>query len=497
MKHYTSFFLKYIFLIFFVLQSSSVIYSQDKKVLWIHGLGDATGEPNDIANISGWQERYAEEFARDRKMSSKITNYKETTKSGVQQYANDIAENQFFPNTNEANIGIGHSMGGMALRHIDVHNSHNKRFKGIVTFASPLTGANIISDVPATSRFIEQSIYNIARPVGWVGPVVGAGMVVLGKLLMPLSAKNGSDLIIAGGAVTIGSLAINVFAGLPGPLIAYISDGIANKRVEKKAPSNGITRGDLSENSSYVKEFDNSQTSTPLIHVWGNEHNPVGWRMLSTAVAGKDQSDLTTAVSIYADVCNVMQYIGGWYATPVGYSLGEAYEWFRPDGRGNAAWVSEIVKASHTQRQTVGYWSFNQWSHCYVESQTQSSQKCNRWGWFGWLCKAVTSVFNYFKCVWVTVKSWVVKHYDRLVLDPSDGTVTEWSAKGQYRPDLSGNKQTQAWSRNAITIEANGVNHSEFRNHPEMTTIFNNKIWSGNPNGGRAIESSVFYVPSR
>jgi triacylglycerol esterase/lipase EstA (alpha/beta hydrolase family) len=108
--------------------ANQISQSQDRPVIWVHGLND---------NNTFWA-NMATVFNAERRMTSSNLNY--GTGNGVVNFATQIRNNNI---ARTSNIVIGHSMGGVALREVNRVNSNF--FGGAITFGSPLDGARIVN----------------------------------------------------------------------------------------------------------------------------------------------------------------------------------------------------------------------------------------------------------------------------------------------------------------------------------------------------------------
>lgn len=203
-----------------------------RDVHWIHGVGGDADSWKPAADVF-WGERRINTAVRDEYNSG---NGVATMATGVRTASQNVAG----PNL----IGIAHSMGGMASRHIDVNNTGH--FGAIVTFGSPLRGARIVNAVSSgeAEDYIANGISKLNR-----GPFA--------QLLIFMPQILGIDM----------------------------SDWFANHIVRGIAGSLSLrneTIPDLSEESGYNQSFYGNATPTPKLFMWGDEDSPVHVRLAAT-----------------------------------------------------------------------------------------------------------------------------------------------------------------------------------------------------------------------
>ncbi len=445
----------------------SFLYSQEKKVVWVHGLnGHTEGE-----NKSIWAKKYATEFQNQRKMNSLTTDYNKTSNSGVANYAKYIIDNT---RSHYRGIAIGHSMGAMALREIDVY--HQKPFSGIITVGAPLKGGNIIN-TDAGINFAQNTAYYGKR---WIVASAAVGLAAVAGSLLPKVF----------GAAFIGNYYSAAFiasvVGINSELMLK-EDGIIRWKAENMAPNSGLTQSDLQPNSGYTNQFNNTYTNTPKIQIFGNEYQPVAWHVLETnnlialsTVRLINYASLTAALA-----WGVYAYWNPW-AAYASYECFQTHHYFKDNGNGNAQWHTDVIQSSHWEKRSWHFWRLSKVWNCLTENKVEQRWNCRKWGWFSWLCNAISYAVSIVTCFWNVIWELVTQEYWELVLDPSDGVVPLSSQKGEG----------QEWSRNAIQIEALGVNHNEMGNHDEMTKIFN-AIWDGARVNGVEDRGDLFYAARR
>ncbi len=437
----------------------SFLYSQEKKVVWVHGLNGHT----DGGKKSIWAHRYASEFQTERKLSSLVTDYKETYKSGVSNYAKEIVKQS---GTQTKGIAIGHSMGGMALRDIDVNHPNEKYLDGIITVGSPLKGARV-ADPYYPNTFLSNTYYQLLRPLV-------SGVFVVGFHAPPEIGAFVNSLNIYFAYESLFSASMDLTVGIGQSIFS---------------PIERATTDDLFENSTYTQKFNSTTTSTPKIHIYGNETTPVSWNTLYSMNVVPTPSTINVLSWIYlgAGLAATGMAFGHPKFAYVAYESYQAHHYFKNGGNGDAQYHTDVLNAYRWDTKKWSFWRLAKVWNCLTENRYESSWKCSKWGWFSWLCKAVSYVVSIVTCFWNVFWELVTGEYQELTLLPSDGIVPISSQIGEG----------QAWSRNAITIKAQGVNHLQMGNHDEMTKIFNERIWNGGRINGVEDRGDLFYAARR
>ena len=260
------------FILLFILSSSATLFAQapqDRKVLWVHGLRNKAGF---------WDRQSGNAEANYRIISFGSTH---PTNEGVQNYANRLRQDAT-PIKGSRTIGVGHSLGGVALR--QANKDDNSLFGGIITVGSPLDGARLANAVISgeSERFVRQSLDNLRR-----GPIASAsrnnwetfwdtvGSAIRGRL-------NFSNTYVQSGGIRLladivgSSTILNITKGLA---------GIANKAIVDRFNPNDPSVRDLAENSSYLRSIRNFRSSQAKIIAWGNEDSPVHIRLMASGIS--------------------------------------------------------------------------------------------------------------------------------------------------------------------------------------------------------------------
>jgi hypothetical protein len=227
---------------------------QDRNVIWLHGFN---GQSTD------WQD-----FNNQFNNTFKITGFQPRTYSsslGIQAYATNITNLNSGRFTNNL-ITIGHSMGGVVARRMDLTGQAN--LGGLITVGSPLDGAGIASSVNfgfATAQ-IQNGVNQVSK-----GPIAS---------LLPIIRVFNVDIIDVINSLTNNGLAIT-------------PSSFGQQTINDLQLGGGITN-DMFANP----------TNLPKVSIYGNEESPVHWKV---AAAGLKKSqgldlDLENIASIAEDI---------------------------------------------------------------------------------------------------------------------------------------------------------------------------------------------------
>lgn len=406
-------------ILFLLLGAPISVLAQSRDVDWIHGLG---------GDASSWQ-NVATTYSGQRQITGG-TRFGYNTGNGIPSFANDL--NAFTGGANT--ISIAHSLGGTAVRQLDIQNSSH--WAGNITVGSPLSGAQIAVSARngVAQQFINQGISELLR-----GPAAGS----IG--------------------LTIISPGVGIFIRVAGILGSLFSDNIASAVVSKiidKLSLTNTTASDLDPNGSYMNSVANQSTGSPKIQIWGREDNPILWRLAGTFSDETDQwgVDLANeAAGLYntaADIEFVTSFvppfilIHGYYNWR-GHQWMAGANWLRDTA--NPAWQT-VIGAGYATRQTIQV----------VEYDYSCGDQAR-------LCNPDDTNCDDSQCL-----RWVNREVDVYVVDQSDGVVPARSARNDSR----------AWRGHIV--EAPGINHMEMLRFdqidPTISTIFN-----GNNTGGQVV----------
>jgi len=229
-----------IFLMFLMFALPITVFSQNRNVIWVHGLdGDHTS----------W-EYYANIFTAERKINSTRQHYPGTTVN-LATAANQLRPS--VPGNASTNMGIGHSMGGVMIREVDRMPEANnsaapKKFGGYITVASPNYGA------PVSDNILKNNVHSAAA-------------TALDRL-------------------TCGPLAQSPVFTLPWTIVSgWHTTKVANLFLEGVGFLSQTTNQDLKEGSQPMNYLNENPSYVPVnnrIAIIAEETNPVHWRMISS-----------------------------------------------------------------------------------------------------------------------------------------------------------------------------------------------------------------------
>jgi len=237
--------------------------------MYVHGLGE---------NAGTW-DTYDALFDAERQHDGRSPGF--TDGSGVAAMATSVSTgtNTSFPSSsgpNTLNIGIGHSMGGLAVREVDrTRTGTIQRFGAMVTVGSPNNGAQIINSIRdgSVTDAMEDACEKLsAGPLSEIPGMVG--VFVSGV---------GNDVICS-------------------ILSDELLDGIFTNAVA------GPSEDDMVVGSPFLTTLNGSAPNVPAISIWGNENSPVHWRVLSSL--DTDNASDTK----YVEIANLMRNVyNGFY----------------------------------------------------------------------------------------------------------------------------------------------------------------------------------------
>jgi hypothetical protein len=341
------------------------VSAQDKNVYWLHGLNDGS---------SAWL-HYSGIFSSERRMNSTRPEYE--SGNGVNIATGEM--NSFIP-ANPNNIGIGHSMGGIVLRNLERTQSvSSKRINGLITVASPNSGAGI------ANSFNDNS-------------------------LLAASQKACSDLTAGPITELFGLPWTTVSLGIVSAIGASLTTKnlcelfITNDLLEKFAGSS-VAREDLRQGSPLIQQLNSRISAIPQLTMVAQESSPVHWRLIGSIATRyspvKNDQFLADAVNTTRGVYNGF-YITRLSGTVVSTILGflnpaflasavlngiKAAQWKK--GRD---WIDDsetiwngLTKSSRMEIQTYGV---HVWRPCQdpfppimQRISSSQSQECDVWVW--------------------------------------------------------------------------------------------------------------------
>jgi hypothetical protein len=240
----------------------------DRKVLFLHGKGESSSQ---------WQ-LVAELFEAERQLDQGRVFYESNL--GL-DFAVNKALNRFnntitFPNNTSSNansIAVCQSMGGVVARGID-KLTEGQTFGGIITVGTPNYGTYLPINIQ-NGTAAERLAYGVsslqAGPSSTLGILVGG----IHSATLPMTL----DLMIA-----------NIFFGANNSsFVGNLSSLLVNETIDQSAIELSTGSEKLMEINAY-----SSQSSTPMISIWGHEDSPVHWRLVSSVLNNPNPStDLT------------------------------------------------------------------------------------------------------------------------------------------------------------------------------------------------------------
>ena len=385
------------FLIVTLLLAFGALSAQaQRNVTWVGGLGD---------DSEFWAE-YAQQFQTARNIASSNLDY--ATAGPVQATARQI------PNRGANAIGIGHSLGGVALREID-QLEPSRRVGGIITMGSPMNGARIVR----------------AGLRGEVNGYIDHGVNEVSK--GPLRQSLGLGFIIIQASVIGRALSGRGIIELLRTAVFDIFD---------ISPFDSDAEEDLAEGSQYIGQAIAYRPNVPRISINGTESSPVHFRLASSALGDdNDDDDFANLSNIARGVYNV-QYIrnlatafiplNAWRAA--GWKAGRDYF----DNESEKGW-NNLIGATRSESRRSCYEVFvcSDYS-CYDNIVTYEDYLACQDLCYQEQCRTITTRYN----------------------QPSDGLFHESTQLGQSTAAVRSN-----WNPNA-TFQSIGANHMEYDEHP-------------------------------
>ncbi|MCF2495410.1 hypothetical protein [Dyadobacter chenhuakuii] len=311
-----------------------------RGVDWVHGLGGNASSLEGVDNFF---------FGERRIIAPNRWSY--TTNTGIHNMGIDV-DNRTGGGTRTGRIGIGHSLGGTAIRQVSLWGSS---WRGVVTMGSPLRGAQIST---SASDGTNTAFVDNGRERMMAGPSVGSAVSP------PIWPNLGLEFTFIQ------------------PLATLYSEGIAkwvNKKLMDSFGLEGQTAVDLKPGSTYQNSIVNQTSSVPKIFIWGNENYPILWKVVGTYAIWDSE---TNGVNLASDVANLYnaavngEEFQSWANLPMhGFhqwrkgKWEEGRNWMNTDS--NEGW-RHVIGASYTEYlswyETVVTCDSYQWQACYASS---------------------------------------------------------------------------------------------------------------------------------
>ena len=220
--------------------------AQDRNVIWQHGL---------IGSDEFWRD-YAADFARERRMVS--TNRTIGSLTGVPVMANDI-RNATLGAAGARTIGIGHSMGGVALREIQARTAPG-HVGGIITVGSSLNGAQIANTVGngQLRAFISDGVNELTK--GPARQLFAASYIIARAQTRTFTGRQLQEVLLNE-------------IGLDNLVLAA-------------ATNNTVV--DFTTTGNYMNQARQYNVTIPRVSIYGTEASPVHYRMASSFIGFRD-----------------------------------------------------------------------------------------------------------------------------------------------------------------------------------------------------------------
>lgn len=327
-----------------LLLAPTLTFAQSRNVDWIHGLG---GDQYTWQNVR-------DGYLNQNRQINGLPPIGYPTDTRITDFANEVRNrNPGGGNT----ISISHSLGGTAVRQVDIWQPGY--WAGDITLGSPLRGGRIAVAAQNNDvrNFADHGFNELMR-----GPRAGSYLLIFAS----------------------SSLGINI--SRIGRLIDKHSNDIAEAIVGilmdtfHLAPD---TIDDLDPNGAYMQGiYNQGATNTPKINIWGNEDDPILWRVASSyATDGDDQpgvnayNDAIGAYQAEANFANTMSWID--------FPFWGVHQWRRRCWQAGADWIRDesnaawkvLIGAGNSYTQTQTFQELD-WQ-CYEQNQQCDPQNPN------------------------------------------------------------------------------------------------------------------------
>lgn len=434
--------LKYALLMALLLPVLAIAQEKNKKdIIWMHGLNGEKGYRSSLENYSNSFNRNYTNLDESHAPRSGVR----TVNSGVAAISNFVQENaERNSNLNDGDglIYVGHSLGGMIGKELDIRDHNGEHggveMTGIITLGSPLSGAKIANSL--------ESKYNPNWILGYGSPV--------NKLTTEVFYNLGRPLGLGHVARYIARILTHSVSGLSYFFYVNGNSGLFSEIL----PVYGNTWHDLKKGYKGHAAKRNIATETPKLHLWGNIERPVIQTLANNYNFGSSYKGVVTYTEV---VYHITRWIPGLAFYTRNAAKANAYFNYTLHGR-YANLISDGVTYSN-RKINVRTKQIKQ--SCWVEARQTAKRSCRKWGWFRWLCRTVVRIFRLVVC---TVQTYFYDHtvWFKLPHYPnSDGLVSEYSATAQG----------QRWKGTGIEIPQ--TDHAELTQHGsraqgELNAIF-------------------------
>lgn len=386
------------------------VQAQNKDLFWIHGLNGERNNANfaQLAPVFGNRDVFRRVDASFAPISQV-----QTRNMGIQAVADNF-RNQLSGNPNAGNdqiIMIGHSMGGMVAKELDIRaqtgRANGVNALGVITMGAPLAGARIANSMEAPGfrnwqlgpgsrihNFGGTVAYNLGRPVasGLLSSTIYAGFSVVASAF---------------------SLAANFNALNAGNIWADV------------LPLSGQSWQDLKTSGHSVTA--NVATATPKLNIYAQIPRPTLQTQMTAAGSGDTYSGVVNYTRIMYDIYRWIPGLGAVMAREA--VAAEGYFLFTIHGD----YVNLISEGVTYERRRQDYKVRQNITTCWQESRRVTDRTCRKWGWFRWLCSAVVRIVTFTLCATNEIIATQTVWYQFPTYPETDGVVAEASARADGR----------------------------------------------------------------
>lgn len=437
---------KYALLIALLLPIFAIAQNQ-KDILWMHGLN---GEKSSRSSLQNYSYSFNNTLFTNLDESHVPLSEVRTANSGVEAISNFVernAESNNNLNDGDGLIYVGHSLGGVIGKELDIrnHNHENDGVEmiGVITLGSPLSGAKIANSL--------ESKYSSNWVLGYGSPV--------NKLVTEVFYNLGKPLGIGHVTRQIARTLTNSVSGLT---LFFKVNGDYGLFAEI-LPLYGSTWHDLKKGHRGHAYKRNTATETPKLHLWGNIERPVIQTLSDNYNFGKYYRGVVTYTEV---VYNVTRWIPGLAFFTRNAAKANAYFNYTVHGR-YANLISDGVTYSNRK---INVRTKQIKRSCWEESRSTAKRSCRKWGWFRWFCRTFVRIFRMVVC---TVQTYFYDHmvwFELPHYSNSDGLVSEYSATAQG----------QRWQGTGIEIPE--TDHSELVKYNSRAQEVLENIFNGTEN---------------
>jgi hypothetical protein len=388
---------------------------------------------------------------------------------GVQSGVNAVNGQIAF---NAQNIAIGQSMGGVVLRELD-RQLPSQNYGGLITLGSPNRGGALLNALNAGTVQAE-----LNDGCNHVAGAVGSGLVVASVVPSVVS----SLFFGVGSTVAI----------FRGKICDEIIGSLNNKLPATIAPQ---TATDLSENSGIITALNSSNTPTFKIGVFGVENSPVHMRVLSSLKNDPSQNALSTSSATdnsdqeFVDLFNTVNDVVAtgetiFIVASISLSIGAIWFWPLLYPAAICAWAAyEWGALRRWMDQSESKWHAVIGAGGFFEDLVNVRQfACN---------DALQEAIDLYEGRQITLAQLRLIQR-RLTADPNCFAIvpTPISFPINNQSDGLFNAGTQRIptdpnsNTHVVNLPVLSVNHREFFNHSNMTTVFT-QIFAGTSSADR------------